>query len=281
LAHWQVRYRAPRTSGSGELFLDGAEFGSVAFGEKVLAHGVVGGAMEAGEGGAFEHGFWSAALTESAAPVIDDIDSETTGISAYRAAAAAFIGGTAEALGGGKFADGAITSAFSRMFNDDLHFNGRQVTRTDDDGILVGNWEARSGHLDMGLNFTDNMMAGGGPLPEGNYMIYPANIQHFDDASTLNQTPLANMLFDKWSTVQGKDVTVWRGTTARWGDVRVKLDPSPGTNTLGRGGFYFHGGDGYGIGSGGCIKFPVLHSTFFDQLDSYGKPIHLEVRYPH
>jgi RHS repeat-associated protein len=267
--------------GVGELFAEGAEFGSVAFGEKVLAHGVVGGAMEIGEGGAFEHGFWSAALTESFAPAIDNIDADTTGISAYRAAAAAIIGGTAEALGGGKFADGAITGAFSRMFNDDLHFNGRQVTWTDDDGIQTGSWDARSGHLEMGLSLEDQMMAGKGPLPEGDYMVYPANIQHFDESSVVNQTPLLNSVYDKWTTVQGKDVGVWRGTTERWGDVRVKLDPMPGTNTLARGNFYFHGGNGYGIGSGGCVKFPVLHSTFFDQFESYGKPMHFEVQYPH
>jgi hypothetical protein len=41
--------------------------------------------------------------------------------SAKRIAAAALLGGTTSALTGGKFANGAITGAFSRAFNDEAH----------------------------------------------------------------------------------------------------------------------------------------------------------------
>lgn len=34
---------------------------------------------------------------------------------------ASLVGGTASSLGGGKFANGAITAAFSRAFNDEMH----------------------------------------------------------------------------------------------------------------------------------------------------------------
>jgi NlpC/P60 family len=43
--------------------------------------------------------------------------------------AAAIVGGTAAELGGGKFANGAITGAFSRMFNDDGGKNIKDLRR--------------------------------------------------------------------------------------------------------------------------------------------------------
>lgn len=42
-------------------------------------------------------------------------------------AASAILGGTVDELGGGKFANGAITSAFSTMFNDMMHPQGEDV----------------------------------------------------------------------------------------------------------------------------------------------------------
>jgi hypothetical protein len=41
--------------------------------------------------------------------------------SPLRIAASAAVGGTASALSGGKFANGAMTAAFARMFNDEMH----------------------------------------------------------------------------------------------------------------------------------------------------------------
>uniref|UniRef100_UPI0005918185 hypothetical protein n=1 Tax=Microbulbifer variabilis TaxID=266805 RepID=UPI0005918185 len=43
------------------------------------------------------------------------------GFSAARVIAAAIVGGTASAVSGGKFANGAITAAFSRAFNEENH----------------------------------------------------------------------------------------------------------------------------------------------------------------
>ncbi|WP_210998655.1 hypothetical protein [Pseudoalteromonas sp. MMG013] len=54
------------------------------------------------------------------APSINGIDKGSR-LSVGRIAAAAVVGGTASKLSGGKFANGATTGAFSRMFNDEYH----------------------------------------------------------------------------------------------------------------------------------------------------------------
>jgi RHS repeat-associated protein len=104
----------------------GSHFGEVAFGslahlQKVIAHGVIGGLSRVAQGGKFEHGFLSAAVTQTFAPAIDGVDQENTSMSSQRILAASIVGGTAESIGGGKFANGAITGAFSRIFNDEAH----------------------------------------------------------------------------------------------------------------------------------------------------------------
>ncbi len=49
-----------------------------------------------------------------------------------RSIAAAVVGGTASTLSGGKFANGAMTGAFSRIFNDDAHPDGKDEATWDD-----------------------------------------------------------------------------------------------------------------------------------------------------
>jgi len=49
------------------------------------------------------------------------LDKLNQGVSAIRTTAAAMVGGVSSVLGGGKFADGALTGAFSRLFNDEAH----------------------------------------------------------------------------------------------------------------------------------------------------------------
>ena len=70
-------------------------------------------------GGQFKSGFLAAGATQAFSGKIDGIDKLNEGISAQRTIAAAALGGAASVLGGGKFANGAITGAFSRVFNDD------------------------------------------------------------------------------------------------------------------------------------------------------------------
>ncbi len=72
------------------------------------------------QGGKFGHGFASAAVTQLLSPVISTVNSNDTDFNAGRVAVAALVGGTTSALTGGKFANGALTGAFSRAFNDEL-----------------------------------------------------------------------------------------------------------------------------------------------------------------
>lgn len=97
---------------------------------KSVAHGAVGGTSAVINGGEFKHGFFSAGLTQFASPGIDiAISGDGLESVAYRVTAAAVIGGTAAEVSGGKFENGAVTGAFSRLFNDELHRNKTRPNR--------------------------------------------------------------------------------------------------------------------------------------------------------
>ena len=110
---------------------------------KIVAHGVVGGIANELRGGSFLAGFLSAGVTQALAPGINMILPNNTaelGI-LTRTGAAAVVGGLGSVLGGGKFRDGAITGAFSRLFNDErehvrnLVAGKRQLTNPTDQGV--------------------------------------------------------------------------------------------------------------------------------------------------
>ncbi|UTM58534.1 hypothetical protein L4174_006780 [Photobacterium sp. CCB-ST2H9] len=97
-------------------------FGNAAWATKTLAHGIAGGVSSVMNGGKFGDGFWSAAVTQAFAPEIDARITGDGGVAVMgRVAAAAVLGGTGSALSGGKFENGAVTGAFSRLFNDEMH----------------------------------------------------------------------------------------------------------------------------------------------------------------
>jgi hypothetical protein len=82
--------------------------------ERGLAHGSVHGASAESTGGEFRHGFFAGFLNGSLDGRIGTAfqDSES-----LQYAAAAVVGGTGSVIGGGKFANGAVSGAFSYMFN--------------------------------------------------------------------------------------------------------------------------------------------------------------------
>lgn len=81
--------------GIGELGLSGIS--------KHLAHGVAQGGVTEAMGGEFRHGFYAAAFASAAAGPISRF--APGGVPGH-VVAAAVVGGTASALGGGKFANG-------------------------------------------------------------------------------------------------------------------------------------------------------------------------------
>jgi len=72
----------------------------------------VNGSIRSKQGGRFEHGFFSGFVSSLGGSYIG-----TQSNPAVRVAMSAAIGGTAEALGGGKFANGAVTGAYVMMLN--------------------------------------------------------------------------------------------------------------------------------------------------------------------
>jgi RHS repeat-associated protein len=83
-------------------------------------HGLTQGILAVAQGGKFGAGFLSAAASSVFGP-----KGSGAGISdgkrLVRILQAAAIGGTASRIGGGKFANGAVTGAFVQAFNDQLH----------------------------------------------------------------------------------------------------------------------------------------------------------------
>ena len=88
---------------------------------RVATHAAIGGVSSVANGGKFFEGAISAGVTQFASVKFGKIFKAPTTFANRlgNAFKAAVIGGTAAAVSGGKFANGAITGAFSRAFNDD------------------------------------------------------------------------------------------------------------------------------------------------------------------
>ncbi|MET1257516.1 hypothetical protein [Aliikangiella maris] len=87
---------------------------------KVVSHGLAGGISSKLSGGKFGHGFFSAGFTQFAGQQgwLPEIGANSWGDRIKNAFAAAMMGGTISKLTGGKFSNGAVTGAFSRILND-------------------------------------------------------------------------------------------------------------------------------------------------------------------
>jgi len=87
---------------------------------RATAHGTLGGAVEEAQGGEFRHGFYAGFAGSEVGSVVGSGPLGKIGGPAgiaLRTAIAAVAGGTAAELGGGKFANGALTAAFQHLFN--------------------------------------------------------------------------------------------------------------------------------------------------------------------
>jgi len=79
---------------------------------KMYTHGITQGAITAAQGGKFQHGFFAAAFSAGAETYTGEIK-----FKAGKVLASSVVGSTASVLGGGKFANGAITGAYVMLFN--------------------------------------------------------------------------------------------------------------------------------------------------------------------
>lgn len=89
---------------------------------KAVAHGVVGGAFAEIKGGSFKSGFLAAGFSSGVGSRFNTEDWNLWKGTAVHAVA----GGTGSVLGGGKFADGAVTGAFTYLYNDVAVLNKRR-----------------------------------------------------------------------------------------------------------------------------------------------------------
>lgn len=93
----------------------------------VAAHGVAGGITSVIQGGQFQSGFLAAGFSQFAGPQLDahmpSFMGKTTAAIVGGISRGA-TGGIASVLGGGKFANGAITSSFEYLYNECLHPGG-------------------------------------------------------------------------------------------------------------------------------------------------------------
>ena len=101
-------------------------FGGEFSGQRLLAHGVVGGMSSRLQGGKFATGFFSAGVAKLMTPAIETV---ADGNLMLGAVASAVVGGTATAVGGGKFANGATTGAFGYLFNQHANDEAMRVRK--------------------------------------------------------------------------------------------------------------------------------------------------------
>ncbi|MES2432181.1 MAG: FG-GAP-like repeat-containing protein [Bacteroidota bacterium] len=109
------------TYGVGSAGIAVREAGSTGFsvaeyGVKVAGHGIVQGGISELNGGKFIHGFYSGAISGGTEGLVGSIDN-----TALRYSATAAVGGTTSSISGGSFVNGAVTSAYVMMFNNDAH----------------------------------------------------------------------------------------------------------------------------------------------------------------
>jgi RHS repeat-associated protein len=87
---------------------------------KSAIHGVAQGALATAQGGEFGPAFLAASFSHAVGggmQATDILNGEGFGLLAARTLSAAVAGGTAAVIGGGKFANGAMTAAFVHLFN--------------------------------------------------------------------------------------------------------------------------------------------------------------------
>ncbi|MDO6708999.1 hypothetical protein [Photobacterium sp. 1_MG-2023] len=99
---------------------------------KAIAHGVAGGFSSVMQGGQFGDGFISAFSTQAFTlaggfEALGATGSQRLGQKLYNAMISAVVGGTVSSLSGGKFENGAVSGAFSRMLNDTIHREQEEV----------------------------------------------------------------------------------------------------------------------------------------------------------
>ncbi len=118
---------------------------------RVSLHSVADGAMEALQGGHWEHGLMTGLVSAGGGELLSGYGTRLS--DAQMLAGTAILGGVVSEIGGGKFANGAMTAAFQMMYN---HFS--HPSDDDDEG---GSYTAKVLPVAIACSVAD------GPLPIG------------------------------------------------------------------------------------------------------------------
>lgn len=97
---------------------------------RMVLHSISDGTMEALQGGHFEHGLYVGMVSAGGNELISGYANHMTDVGTI--ATSAVLGGVVSEIGGGKFANGAMTSAFQMMYNHMSHTgfdDGKLTTR--------------------------------------------------------------------------------------------------------------------------------------------------------
>ena len=86
---------------------------------RMALHSISDGTMEALQGGHFEHGLYVGMVSAGGNELISGYANHMTDVGTI--ATSAVLGGVVSEIGGGKFANGAMTSAFQMMYNFYMH----------------------------------------------------------------------------------------------------------------------------------------------------------------
>lgn len=160
--------------------------------------------------------------------------------------------------------------------DDPLLFNKQGLHRVDAQGNVLESYGGVSGKGDLssdtsGLDFSKATQVGDrGPIPEGNYVVNPRQIESFSSLSS-------DQRWESWKSAvfQNQDAP-WHGGPPAWGYERVRIVPV-NANTFGRSGFFVHGG--WFSGSSGCIDLCGSAPGFFNWLRAQPGSVPLQVRY--
>jgi len=104
-------------------------------GAKHLLHGLSRALISKAQGGTFRAGFYSGFAASAFNPGTT-IGGDGAGGFGLRTTMAGIVGGTASELGGGKFANGAVSGAFVHMFNAEMSLKRNTAWNTDGNGRL-------------------------------------------------------------------------------------------------------------------------------------------------
>ncbi|MXW50519.1 MAG: RHS repeat-associated core domain-containing protein, partial [Gammaproteobacteria bacterium] len=139
-------------------------------GLNALANGLVGGTLSELQDGSFGHGFLSAGASALAKPAIRAaIGIEARGMP-LRVAARAAVAGTISSATGGKFLIGAVTGAFSQLFNEERTL-ARERAAKDHTLYVIGSNKLPAGHAAIAGETPDGAVEALGFYPKGTILM--------------------------------------------------------------------------------------------------------------